>query len=80
MQGSFFGGSTGFVSQKLFDHITYWGDQVKEVELGQVCVKYGEDWKYKQGFDGGEGGAEGKRPLGRPRHIWENNFKTDLEE
>jgi hypothetical protein len=26
-------------------------------------------WKY-----------EGKRPLGRPRHRWENNIKMDLQE
>jgi hypothetical protein len=24
------------------------------------------------------GKSEGKRPLGRPRHIWENNIKMDL--
>ena len=24
------------------------------------------------------GKPEGKRPLGRPRHRWENNFKMDL--
>ena len=24
------------------------------------------------------GKPEGKRPLGRPRHIWEDNIKTDL--
>jgi len=24
------------------------------------------------------GKPEGKRPLGRPRHRWENNIKTDL--
>ena len=23
---------------------------------------------------------EGKRPLTRPRHSWENNFKMDLQE
>ena len=23
---------------------------------------------------------EGKRPLGRPRHRWEDNIKMDLEE
>jgi len=23
---------------------------------------------------------EGKRPLGRPRHRWEDNIKTDLKE
>jgi hypothetical protein len=27
---------------------------------------------------GGE--TEGKRPLGRPRHGWENNIKMDFQE
>ena len=26
------------------------------------------------------GKPEGKRPLGRPRRIWENNIKMDLQE
>jgi hypothetical protein len=26
------------------------------------------------------GKPEGKRPLGRPRHRWENNIKIDLRE
>jgi len=26
------------------------------------------------------GKAEGKRPLGRPRHRWEDNIKMDLQE
>jgi hypothetical protein len=26
------------------------------------------------------GRPEGKRPLGRPRHRWEDNIKTDLRE
>ena len=26
------------------------------------------------------GKPEGKRPLGRPRHGWENNVKMDLQE
>jgi hypothetical protein len=26
------------------------------------------------------GKPEGKRPLGRPRHGWEENIKTDLQE
>jgi len=26
------------------------------------------------------GKPEGKRPLGRPRHRWEDNFKMDLQE
>jgi hypothetical protein len=27
-----------------------------------------------------EGRPEGRRPLGRPRHRWENNIKMDLQE
>ena len=26
------------------------------------------------------GKPDGKRPLGRPRHIWEDNIKMDLHE
>ena len=26
------------------------------------------------------GKPEGKRPLGRPRHMWEDNIKMDLQE
>jgi hypothetical protein len=26
------------------------------------------------------GKPEGKRPLGRPRHMWMNNIKMDLKE
>jgi hypothetical protein len=26
------------------------------------------------------GRTEGRRPLGRPRHGWEDNIKTDLQE
>jgi hypothetical protein len=26
------------------------------------------------------GGPEGRRPLGKPRHRWENNIKTDIQE
>jgi len=27
-----------------------------------------------------EGKPKGKRPLGRPRHRWEDNIETDLQE
>jgi hypothetical protein len=26
------------------------------------------------------GKPEGNRPLGRPKHVWEDNIKMDLEE
>jgi len=47
--------------------------------MGRACSVYG----------GGErrgvyrvlvGKPEGKRPLGRPRHRWENNIKMDLQD
>jgi hypothetical protein len=31
-------------------------------------------------MDNGEGRPEGKRPLGRSRHRWEDNIKMDLRE
>ena len=45
--------------------------------MGRACGAYGEDrrvhrvlvWK-----------PEVKRPLGRPRHRWEDNIKIDLQE
>jgi hypothetical protein len=27
-----------------------------------------------------QGKREGKRPLGRPRHTWEDNIKMDIQE
>jgi len=40
-------------------------------EMGWACGAYGL----------GEGGEpEGKRPLGRPRHRWVDNIRTDLQE
>jgi len=44
-------------------------------------MEKGHDWYLR----GGEkrcmqGKREGKRPLGRPRHGWENYVKIDLQE
>jgi hypothetical protein len=33
-----------------------------------------------RGATGFVGRPEGRRPLGRPRRRWENNFKMDLQE
>jgi hypothetical protein len=41
-----------------------WHVQVR----GQACTGF---WWVK---------PEGKRPLGRPRHRWEDNVKVDLQE
>jgi hypothetical protein len=34
----------------------------------------------RRGVDSLVGKPEGKRPLGRPRHRWEDNIKMDLQE
>ena len=38
---------------------------------------YGGEERCIEGFGGG--GAEGRRPLGRPRCRWEENIKMDLQ-
>jgi hypothetical protein len=43
-------------------------DEVREGELREKCSIHGR------------GKPEGKRPLERPRHRWENNIKMDLTE
>jgi len=44
------------------------GDKIEKNEMGRhaACM--------------GERRPEGKRPLGRPRHRWEDNIKMDLQE
>jgi hypothetical protein len=45
--------------------------------MGGTCSKYGE----KRGaYRILVGRPEGRRPLGRPRHIREHNIKMDLQE
>jgi hypothetical protein len=44
--------------------IYYWGDQLKENEMGGACGMYGGRGKCIEDFDGT---TEGKRPIGRPR-------------
>jgi hypothetical protein len=50
---------------------------IEKNEMGGTCSTYGEKEKCMQGF-GGE--PEGKTPLGRPRHSWEDNNMMDLQE
>jgi len=45
--------------------------------LGGACSAYGGEERCIQGFGGA---PEGKRPLVRPRHRWEDNIKMDLQE
>ena len=45
--------------------------------MGGACGTYGERRGVYMVL---VGKPEGKRPLGRPRHRWENNIKMDLHE
>jgi hypothetical protein len=54
------------------------GDQIKKNEMGGACSTYGEE---RKGVDRVLlGKPEGKRPIGRPRHRWEDNIKMDLQD
>jgi len=53
-----------------------WGDKI-EKNKGGACSTYGGEERYIQCF---VGKPEGKRPLGRSRHMWEDNIKMDLQE
>jgi len=43
-------------------------------EMGGACGMYGEEKRVLMEK------PEGKRPLGRPRHRWEDNIKMDFKE
>jgi len=45
--------------------------------VGGACSAYGGE---ERRIQGSVGKPEGKRPLGRPRHRWENNIKMDHQE
>ena len=45
--------------------------------MGGACGTYGGRERFAQGL---VGKPEGKRPLGRPRHRWEDNIKMDFQE
>jgi hypothetical protein len=55
----------------------YSGNQIEKNEMDGACSTYGE----KRGaYRILVGRPEGRRPLGRPRHRWEDNIKMDLQE
>ena len=45
--------------------------------MGRVCGAYGEDRGVRKVL---VGKPEGKRPLGRPRHRWEDKIKMDIQD
>jgi hypothetical protein len=45
--------------------------------MGEACSTYGEEERCTQDL---VKKPEGQRLLGRPRHRWEDNTKTDLQE
>jgi hypothetical protein len=49
----------------------------KKNEIGGACGMYGRQEIYTQGL---VEIPEGKRPLGKPRHRWEDNIKVGLQE
>jgi len=51
----------------------YSGDQMKKNEMGAACSTYGGQERSVYGVLVGR--PEGKRPLGRPRHRWDDNIK-----
>ena len=58
-------------------HLTLFGGiPIEKNEVGRACSPYGE----RRGVYGvWVGKAAGKRPLGRPRHRWEDNIELDLQ-
>jgi hypothetical protein len=52
-------------------------NQVAEVEVSRACSTNGER---RNTYRILVGKPEGRRPLGRPTHGWENNIKMDLRE
>jgi hypothetical protein len=53
--------------------ITYYsGDQIRKNEMGGACRDMTAACRVLVGR------PEGKRPLRRPRHRWENNIKMDF--
>jgi hypothetical protein len=54
------------------------GDKIKRNGMGGACSSdEGGEWRAYRVL---VVKPEGKRPLGRPRHRWEDNIKMDLQE
>jgi hypothetical protein len=55
----------------------YLGYKIKKNEIGEACSMFGGEKRLYRGL---REKPEGKRPLGRPNHRWEDNIKVDLQE
>jgi hypothetical protein len=55
----------------------YYGNQIKENEIGGGCSRHGNDNKCIQNSSQK---SESKRPLGRPRHRLKGNAEVDIKE
>jgi len=53
------------------------GDKIKKKEIAGACNMYGGQ---KMLYRGLREKPEGKRPLERPSHRWEDNINVDLQE
>ena len=53
------------------------GDKIEKNEMGGALAHVGEGRGMYRVL---MGKPERRRPLGRPRHRWENNIKIDLQE
>jgi len=53
------------------------GDKIEKSEMGGACSTYGGRGEAYTGFWWGN---LRERPLGRPRHRWENNIRMDIQE
>jgi hypothetical protein len=59
----------------LYNTKYYAGDQIEKNEMDGACNTNGRRDVYRVLV----GKPKGKRPLGRPRRRWEDNFKMDLQ-
>jgi hypothetical protein len=53
------------------------GDKIEKNEMGEAFRAYGEG---RGVYRVSVGTPEGKRPVVRPRHRWEDNIKMNLQE
>jgi hypothetical protein len=53
------------------------GDQIEKNQMGGACSTYR---KKRGAYRILVGRTEGRRTLGRPRRIWEDNIKMDIQE